>query len=427
MKDRWLYRYKWILIAAVITVFYWLLEATIDTYFFFEGGLWVELFYPSVHEIWMRSIITLIILGFGIYVQYSVNKLRESKEELRKSEKKYREWFKSVKSAITIHSPEGGITSANPAAEEVFDLKEKELKERSFDDWKGVLYKENGKEMEIDEFPVSRVYDSKNQVKEHMIGISTEKTGEIKWYINTAVPQFNKKGEIERVISSFKDITKQKKFEDRKDFLNTLLRQDLRSKYQTIQGFLQLIEGGDLSEEHRKYLRNAIGVGREANEILDLAKKLEEIEESEWTGEKDIVKVLRHVTDDISSLVERKGVQIEKNYPEKIPKVKGDYSLKTLFSQILLTRIQRSNCDSIRIDVEEREEDILLRIEDDGKPLPAEIKKMFSGEVYTGETTGAGGVRYYMLREIAEHNNCRTEVQDSDMGGARFDVLLQKV
>ncbi len=859
MKDGWFYRYRWILFAAIITVFYWLLEASMDSIFFFEGSLWVELFYPSIHEIWMRSIITLIILGFGIYVQYSVNELRESKnkidnlyslllsirninqlivqepdleellqktadalletrgymditlailkedkilpvahsgdhdrkswsvdleeeggypdcikeileseeekviqstskfceecdychhkgdhkavvmplisegnavgaihtclekdreireeeielldeiagdlayarerilvekekkeaeEQLRKSEERYRELFESVKSAIVVHGPEGDIISANPAAEEAFGLKEEGLKERSLDDWKGVLYKENGREMDIDEFPVSKVYDSKEPVEEHVIGISNEGTDEIGWYIITAVPRFNEKGGIERVIASFKniterkraeeeseerhrqlktlfgnlpgmayrclnnkdwtmkfvsegceeltgyepdeliddkvisyaelilpedrekvankvqeaidknepfeveyrikdssgevkwvwergkevdfksekeylegmitditekkeakkelresrerlekvieeapfpimlhaedgevikinevwteitgydqeeiptisdwtekaygekkeeikqaieslhekeektsegkfeiitkdgekrvwdfmsttvgelsdgrslvlrmaqDITERQKAEERKEFLNTLLRQDLRSKCQTIQGYFQLLEEeADLPERHREYLEKSMKGGREADEILDLAKDLKEIEESKSLTEKDIVKVFEHVLDNISGLAEEKGIKIEENYPEEIGKVEGDYSLKTLFTQLLAVRIQTSECNKIRIEASEREKDLLLKIEDDGKQLPNDIKNLFSGDVYTGETTGAGGVRYYMLREIAEHNDCRIEVKDSEMGGARFDLELKR-
>lgn len=44
----------------------------------------------------------------------------------------------------------------------------------------------------------------------------------------------------------------------------------------------------------------------------------------------------------------------------------------------------------------------------------------------TRETTGAGGVRYYMLREIVGYNNAKKEVQDSKLGGARFEIYLQK-
>ncbi|KXA89831.1 hypothetical protein AKJ61_02065 [candidate division MSBL1 archaeon SCGC-AAA259B11] len=73
----------------------------------------------------------------------------------------------------------------------------------------------------------------------------------------------------------------EKKAEVRKEFLNTLLRQDLRSKFQTIQGYLQLLDEVDLPDEHREYLRKAVKAGGEADEILELGRKLEEIGETE--------------------------------------------------------------------------------------------------------------------------------------------------
>lgn len=228
------------------------------------------------------------------------------------------------------------------------------------------------------------------------------------------------------IIGIARNITEQRKAEERKDFLNTLLKQDLGSKYQTIQGYLQLLEEADLSGESRRYLRKAVKAGREADEILVLAKELEEIEEVEWIAEKNIVKVLEHVADGISKLAKRENVEIDKNYPERVVKVKGDYSLNTLFSQILKIRIQNTESDKIKIDIEEKEENVLLRIEDNGAPLVNEIKNLFSGELYTGETAGARGVRYYMVRQIAEHNNAEIEVKDSDLGGARFDFYLER-
>ena len=258
------------------------------------------------------------------------------------------------------------------------------------------------------------------------------KTGEVerdeikspdgRYWLITGAPIRNEKEDITGAVEITSNITERKKADERKDFLNTLLKQDLGSKYQTIQGYMQLIE-----EEQREYLEKSMEAGREVNEILGLAKKLEEIEETELVGEKNIVKVLKQVIDDISSFVEGKGVEIERDYPEKIGKVKGDYSLNIIFSQILLTRTQISECSNIRIEAREKEKNILVRIEDDGEPLPENIENMFSGEPYTGETTGVGGVRYYMIRQIAEHNNAEIEVQDSDLGGARFTVILKKI
>ncbi len=214
--------------------------------------------------------------------------------------------------------------------------------------------------------------------------------------------------------------------EKRKDSLNTLLRQDLKNKYMIIHGYHQLLEDADLSEEEKKYLEKSIKAASEADEILGLAKKLDKIEGKKRIEEKDIINILKLVIDNVSGLVEREGVEVEEKYPETISEVEGDYSLNTLFAQLLTTRIQLGECNRIRIEARERGEDVLLRIEDDGKKLPGDVKNLFTGKVYKGDTSGVGGVRYYILREIANHNNAEIEAKDSDLGGARFDTHLQK-
>ncbi|KXB05755.1 hypothetical protein AKJ49_00095 [candidate division MSBL1 archaeon SCGC-AAA382A03] len=105
----------------------------------------------------------------------------------------------------------------------------------------------------------------------------------------------------------------------------------------------------------------------------------------------------------------------------------GDYSLNTLFTQLLKTRIQKSECDNIKISAEEKKnEKILLKFKDNSKRLSKDIKNLFTGTPYTGKASGAGGVMYYMLREIAEHNNAKIEIHDSELSGVRFDVYLRK-
>ena len=144
-----------------------------------------------------------------------------------------------------------------------------------------------------------------------------------------------------------KDITDRKKAKKRTDFLNTLLRQDLGAQYQIVQGYLQLLKDeSDLSKKYKEYLDKSIKAGEKTDEILSLAKKLEEIEETKWANQKDIIHDLNSAIDNISHLTEEKGVKIVEDYPETISKVKGDYSLKTFFTHLLLTRIKigRASC-----------------------------------------------------------------------------------
>lgn len=372
----------------------------------------------------------LIVTGFREPFDLLYRELKEREEDLERSKEKVERerdraqaYLDLAGSIIVALDREGKVTLINRKGREILGREESEIVGKNW--FENFVPEEKKEELKkVHERLMSGEIEEPGRYENPVLTKSGEERI-IFWY-NT--PLENDEGEIMGSLSSGIDITDRKRAEEREDFLNTLIRQDLKSKYQTIQGYNQLLEEeADLSDKHREYLRKAIRAGREADEILGLVKKLEEIEGTEGDDEKDVVKILEHVTNDISSLVKTEGVEIEEDYPEDTPKVKGDYSLNTLFTQLLVTRIQLGGCDRIRIDASEREEDILLKVEDDGKKLPEDVKNMFSGEPYTGETTGVGGVRYYMLREIARHNKADIEVKDSELGGVRFDIQLEKV
>ncbi len=233
-------------------------------------------------------------------------------------------------------------------------------------------------------------------------------------------------GDVKFLEGFIQDITERKRTEEREKFLNTLLRQDLRSKCQSIHGYLNLLQDVDIPDEHEEYLKDALEEFGEADEILSLARELEKIEKSDWVAEKDVFEVMNHVLEDISDLVGSGGVEVERNYSDDVGLVLGDYSLNTLFSELLRTRIRTSGCDRIKISGRKGGEEVLVSVEDDGESLPGEVEDLFSGRIYKGETTGVGGVRYYMIRQIAEHHDAKIEVGDSELGGPKFSIHLRK-
>lgn len=247
-----------------------------------------------------------------------------------------------------------------------------------------------------------------------------------KRYIEVGNSIVRENGEFQGLILIARDITDRKEAEEEREFLNTLLRQDLGSKCQSVEGYLELVDFECFPEEDRENLIKALRSAKEAEEIINMAKRLVEIRESEWISRKEILKTLHNAIASVSDLVDERGVRIEEDYSEDIGKAKGDFSLNDLFTQILKTRIQTSNCDRIKLSADEREEKIFVSVEDNGERLPQKVKNLFSGKVYTGDTTGAGGFRYYMIRKIAEHNDATVEVKDLEMGGARFEVYLEK-
>lgn len=154
-----------------------------------------------------------IYAGMGLIEDVSERKNKE--KELLESREKYRELLESVDVAIIVHDSEGKIISANSAAEEFMGMKEEDLKRKGLGYWEGILYTENRETMDIKDFPVSTVLESKEAKRGDIIGISQPDSQKISWYIISAEPHFDEKGKIKRITTSFKDITQMKKFEDK--------------------------------------------------------------------------------------------------------------------------------------------------------------------------------------------------------------------
>jgi two-component system, cell cycle sensor histidine kinase and response regulator CckA len=99
----------------------WLAEGLLH-FFVFDGQGVLEVLLPStLHELWMRSLVTGIFIGFGIHAQFIINKLRESRE-------RYRSLFENAPDAIFLADAESGeILDANPAASQLLLRPHKEI------------------------------------------------------------------------------------------------------------------------------------------------------------------------------------------------------------------------------------------------------------------------------------------------------------
>ncbi|MDH3976207.1 MAG: hypothetical protein OEV42_18195 [Deltaproteobacteria bacterium] len=82
------------LTALLISLFYWIIESVIHWRIFLEAGF--ELIPSEFNELWMRIIIIILFLSFGIYADYQTKKL------LKKEEEKERIYFATVRSTQHI-------------------------------------------------------------------------------------------------------------------------------------------------------------------------------------------------------------------------------------------------------------------------------------------------------------------------------------
>jgi len=101
---------KIIFTALTIGVGFWLFETVLHEYLFDKQSFADMVLPGNVHELWMRSFVTFVIIGFGVYAQLIANRLNENR-------RRYQVLFENAPDAILLADIESSrIVDANPAA-----------------------------------------------------------------------------------------------------------------------------------------------------------------------------------------------------------------------------------------------------------------------------------------------------------------------
>jgi hypothetical protein len=83
-KDFWTLLWVGVLLAAG----FWVLEAAIHAFFFYEGTFLQELVPRDTHELYMRLLVCALLAAFGMYAQSAVNRIRKTDRERLALQKK---------------------------------------------------------------------------------------------------------------------------------------------------------------------------------------------------------------------------------------------------------------------------------------------------------------------------------------------------
>ncbi|MEF8836051.1 MAG: PAS domain-containing sensor histidine kinase [Candidatus Thermoplasmatota archaeon] len=252
-----------------------------------------------------------------------------------------------------------------------------------------------------------------------------KKNGDYKWFRDVgSITEEDEDSEYKKVTGVVIDIDERKRIENREDFLHSLLRHDVGNKIQIVQGYLQLAEDFELPEELEDFLskgKKAIERSQEIIEKIEMVRKVAVEEEIETV---EVCSILESVISDYQDRLEKYGFEFE--CEKETMKVVGGPLLEEMFSNVLENTIKHSECENIKISSESQVKEVLVKVEDDGKGISEDIKgDLFERGFKKGES-GGSGLGLYLVKEIVESYGGNIEVKDSEMGGAMFEVHLQK-
>lgn len=252
--------------------------------------------------------------------------------------------------------------------------------------------------------------------------IEKEIEGETRYYQVTESPFSARQEQLGRVIV-FDDVTERREAEKREEFLHSLLRHDLRNQLQVSLGYGELLKEEDLSEEQEEILGKDWKSKKKALDLIKKVSKLRKANEEE-PEEVELNPILQSSVDKYRPEASQRDMKI--TVEKTNATVKAGSFLDELLSNIVINSVIHSKGSEVRVQVDESKEHVVISVEDDGKGIPDEDKDKIFEKRFKSDETGGTGMGLYLVKQIAKSYGGNIEVKDSDLGGARFDIYLEK-
>jgi len=335
--------------------------------------------------------------------------------------------IRSVPVAIATVDSELRITSLNPWAEDVTGYSEKEVIGR----YCGEVLQGGRCERNC---PLKTVLENEEQV------VRIETTIKNKWMdivpvrMNTA-GLFDDQGNLIGGLEAFQDISYLKILEREKDNMVSMLAHDMKSPLIGIEGFaLRLLKNAGHDEKTEKYLNVILRESRKLGFLIDEFLEFSRIKSGKLKlnfNPASLDKELHELLEAYEPKASKRGMKLELRSDEPLPIVQADADrLHRAFSNLLDNAIKYSKeGDSILIETQENDQEIIVRIIDQGIGIdPSDLPYVFD-PFHRGREArekGGFGVGLSTVRAIVEGHGGRVFVKSEPHKGSEFTVVLLK-
>jgi len=107
-------------LGVVVAILYWPVEAAVDSFLFSNRGFFNSLFINEAHEIWMRTIVSIVFIAFGWLAQRGLKQQHIFQKRLHEERDRLHKVIENTYDAYVSMNEEGKITGWNRSAETLF-------------------------------------------------------------------------------------------------------------------------------------------------------------------------------------------------------------------------------------------------------------------------------------------------------------------
>jgi K+-sensing histidine kinase KdpD len=238
-----------------------------------------------------------------------------------------------------------------------------------------------------------------------------------------ASPVLSSTGDFEWSVSIIYDITQDVLEKEREEFLNTLLRHDVKNRIGIISSYLTILELTDMDETQLSYINKAMNSLTKADELLEEIHQLLLIGHEEITDLK-LKRIINEAVGVHEGVLDNEEIQME--YPIDDVLIRGGGLLKELFSNIIENSIKHANCKKIRVKTREKENQIIVNIEDDGKGISEEMKEIFFESNLKKRNQKGLGLGTLLISTICKSYGGNIRLIEGELGGLAYELTFVK-
>ncbi len=154
---------------------------------------------------------------------------RRTEALLRESEEKYRRLIQRIQAAVVVYGADTRVLTSNLQAQQLLGLTQEQMfgKAAIDPDWR--IFREDGTDIPLEEYPVRRVLNSGESLRNLVVGVHRPGAQEDVWVLISADPVLDDNGKMTQVIMTFVDITARKRAEQKRQESEERLRLTLEA------------------------------------------------------------------------------------------------------------------------------------------------------------------------------------------------------
>ncbi len=181
------------------------------------------------------------LLGYRLFTLIGeiLRDQRRATEALRESESSLKALVEGVQTAIVVHDGSGEIVLSNQTARKLLEPLATDIDGRQLSDPTWRFFDEDGIEMPVEEYPVSRILETKEAIDGLLLSLRELNGSEMLWLLVNGIPIIDKNGHLSKVIVSFVDITQRKRIEEEREKAIIELREALED-IKTLHGIIPI-------------------------------------------------------------------------------------------------------------------------------------------------------------------------------------------